>query len=194
MVEDLSGIDKFIVAKVDRFGRDFAHSVALKDRLDEAGVDLVCLDPRIDFSTSVGVVVWANLTSVAQMERRNIGDRVSATSGLHRAAGKAAGGPRPYGYDRRPEGGLIVNREEAVIVRRMYGERAAGTKVMEICRGLDRDRIRTYTGARFAARTVARILRTPSIQGRWSTRARSSARAPTMRRLSIPTFGTGSAT
>jgi site-specific DNA recombinase len=157
--------DVLVIAKVDRFGRTFAHNVELKARLDEAGVALVCLEPRIDFSTPVGELVWANLSAVAQMERTNIGQRVSDTSKLHRAAGKAAGGPRPYGYRRKDGGGLAVDQAEAVIVLRLYREYVAGRSVLEIKRNLDGDGVLTGNGVRWSPKSIDRVLTNPLYRG-----------------------------
>jgi DNA invertase Pin-like site-specific DNA recombinase len=162
---DLGAIDKLLIAKVDRFGRSFSHNVALKDELDQAGVDLVFLEPRIDFSTKDGEFMWGQYSLIAQMERRSIGERVAATSKLHRAAGKAAGGPRPYGYRRRKEGGLIVDQAEAVIVLRIYREFVAGRTVVDIVRGLDADTIRTGKGAVWSPRSIDRLLKNPLYRG-----------------------------
>ena len=51
--------DRVVVAKLDRLGRNFAHLVAVKERLTAAGVQVVCLEPMVDFSTPVGKLLWS---------------------------------------------------------------------------------------------------------------------------------------
>jgi site-specific DNA recombinase len=164
---DLDSFDKLIIAKVDRFGRNFAQSVELKDRLDRAGKDLVCLDPRIDFGTNVGQLVWANLLAVAQMERANIGERVAATSELNRKAGKLQGGHETFGlrWKRDGESGIEVVRDEAPVVLRWFTEYAAGGTANSIARGLDRDGIRTRSGGKWKPQALSKRLADPKYKG-----------------------------
>jgi DNA invertase Pin-like site-specific DNA recombinase len=53
-----------------------------------------------------------------------------------RDRGKAHGGPRPYGYryvdDKNDTGQLVVVREEAIIVQRIFNEYAAGVSMTAI--------------------------------------------------------------
>ena len=51
--------DRVVVATLDRLGRNFAHLVAVKERLTAAGVQVVCLEPMVDFSTPVGKLLWS---------------------------------------------------------------------------------------------------------------------------------------
>ena len=51
--------DHVVVANLDRLGRNFAHLVAVKERLTAAGVQVVCLEPMVDFSTPVGKLLWS---------------------------------------------------------------------------------------------------------------------------------------
>lgn len=72
--------DRVVVAKLDRLGRNFAHLVAVKERLTAAGVQVVCLEPMVDFSTPVGKLLWGLLTAVAEFESDAIGARVAAVT------------------------------------------------------------------------------------------------------------------
>ena len=91
--------DRVVVAKLDRLGRNFAHLVAVKERLTAAGVQVVSLEPMVDFSTPVGKLLWALLTAVAEFESDAIGARVAAVTESRARQGKHNGGPRPLGYD-----------------------------------------------------------------------------------------------
>jgi site-specific DNA recombinase len=157
---DLSRFDVLIIGKIDRFGRSFVHNVELKGKLDDAGVDLLALDTRMNYSTSVGKLVWANLSAVAQMERENIGERVAATSRQHRAAGKLQGGHETYGYRwvRDGHAGTEVVRDEAPVVLRWFTEYAAGGTANSIAVGLKEGGIRTRSGGLFKPQAISRYL------------------------------------
>lgn len=164
---DLSRFDVLIIGKIDRFGRSFVHNVELKGQLDDAGVSLVALDTRMNYSTTVGKLVWANLSAVAQMERENIGERVAATSKQNRAAGKLQGGNETYGlrWKRDGKAGVEVVSAEAPVVLRWFTEYAAGGTANSIARGLKRDGIRTRKGNYFTPQVISRRLADPKYKG-----------------------------
>jgi hypothetical protein len=79
----------------------------------------------------------------------------------------------PYGYrriPRSPDGPahLEIFEPEAVIARRIFAERAAGTTIRQICRQLNADAVPTPTGSRsvWGTSTLGRILGNEAYIGR----------------------------
>lgn len=70
-------------------------------------------------------------------------------------SGRHAGG-RAYGYQPIPgkPGELEIVREEAEVIRRIFAEYVAGSTPREIAYGLNRDRIPSPRGGRWAASTI----------------------------------------
>ena len=86
--------------------------------------------------------------------------------GLH------AGGPDKYGYDYQlDEFGRpaplprMINEAEAVVVKRMFTEAAAGTSQKEITRRLNRDGITAKRGGKWTQGTISKLLRDPQYAG-----------------------------
>ena len=101
----LDELDVVVIPKIDRFGRNFRHSVELKGQLEDAGVGLVAMDLDMDFTTGVGTLIWANMSAVAQMASQAIGERISYVTEANAAKGKFPGSRfAPYGYRRRDGG------------------------------------------------------------------------------------------
>ena len=157
--------DRVVVAKLDRLGRNFAHLVAVKERLTAAGVQVVCLEPMVDFSTPVGKLLWALLTAVAEFESDAIGARVAAVTESRARQGKHNGGPRPLGYDYAPDGGLIVNEAEAAIVRRIFHEYVGGKKQQVMQREFNDEGLTSKEGKRWHQGTISKILGSPLYKG-----------------------------
>lgn len=168
-----------VIPKLDRLGRSFTRMADVKARLDAAGVRIVCLDPTIDFGTPTGLLVWANLTAVAEFEREAIGERVAAVSATRAAAGKYPGGPSPYGYRRRdvtpegaPTGLLVPDPATASIVRRIYAAAAAGVPQRRLQRELNAEGVPSPWGAKWEQGTIRRILEKAVYKGHVEVKGR----------------------
>lgn len=92
----------------------------------------------------------------------------SVRKGLRRRVrdrGGALGGPRPYGYRRTDDGLVLIPAEAEIIRARIYGEAIGGSSQMSTARRLNRDGIRTSTGAKWTQTGVRTILRNPLYMG-----------------------------
>ena len=140
--------DALVVAKLDRLSRsvpDFGH--ILEDARRQ-GWGVVVLDPNIDTTSANGELVLNVLISVAQWERRIIGERTKAALSVVRervkAEGKSLGRPRAIPDD---------------IVARIVREAGEGKSARAIARDLTGDRVPTAQGAeRWTHQTVQNVI------------------------------------
>jgi len=135
-------IDYVVTPKIDRLGRNARHNLDLFERFDSAGVILCSPDGREHTDRFVRTLESA----IAEREHENISERVRAVTPAKRARGSYNGGPRPYGYDYAGNGDLVVNVDEAVIVRRLFTEYLAGTPLRTIARSLNEEGVRGPLG------------------------------------------------
>jgi site-specific DNA recombinase len=84
-------------------------------------------------------------------------EAVRAGMKRRREAGKHNGGRRPYGY-RLLNGELLIDEDEALVVRRIFFEFDAGRSVKQIARDLDAENVPTAYGGRWRTSTVGQIL------------------------------------
>jgi DNA invertase Pin-like site-specific DNA recombinase len=82
-----------IVAKLDRLSRSVGDFADILDRANTHGWSLVALDLGVDTSTPTGELVANVMISVAQWERRIIGQRTKEALAERRAAGVRLGRP-----------------------------------------------------------------------------------------------------
>lgn len=88
--------DVLIVAALDRLGRRTSEVLALIEDLERRGVILKSVREGVDYSTIAGRLVTQILVSVAEMERRLIGERTKIALEARRKAGVKLGGPAKY--------------------------------------------------------------------------------------------------
>lgn len=136
--------DVLIVAKLDRVSRSVADFAGVLELAKRRGWSLVAIDLGVDTSTSAGELVANVMASVAQWERRVIGERTSAALRAKVARGEAVGRPRTL-----PADSLVRLREL----------RAEGETYAAIADTLNAEAVPTAHGGRWHATTVARILR-----------------------------------
>ena len=122
--------------RLDRLSRASEHTARFFKLATHAEAELYALDSgfldaiRSGFSSTMAAAFLENL---AFKMRRGLGGRI--------AAGKSAGG-LSYGYARGEETGtLVIDEDEAVIVRRIFREYIAGKSPLKIAAGLNADLI-----------------------------------------------------
>ena len=116
-----SRIDTIVVYKIDRLSRSLLDFARLVEDLEQHHVSLVSVTQQMDTSTSIGRLSLHVVLSFAQYEREVIAERIRDKMRAARRRGKYLGGVPPLGYDvDRPNKRLVVNDEEAVLVRYIF--------------------------------------------------------------------------
>ena len=112
-------VDYVLVFKLSRFGRNVADVLSSMQKMQDYGVNLICVEDGIDSSKDAGKLMISVLSAVAEIERENI--LVQTMEGRKQKAreGKWNGGFAPYGYQ-LVNGELIIAEDEAEIIRIIY--------------------------------------------------------------------------
>jgi DNA invertase Pin-like site-specific DNA recombinase len=82
-----------MVAKLDRLSRSLLDFAAIADRARSKGWALMALDLNLDTSTAAGELIANVMASVAQWERRAIGQRTRDALAIKKAEGVRLGRP-----------------------------------------------------------------------------------------------------
>lgn len=133
-----------LVYKLDRFCRnvsDFHHYTKI---LESHGCRLISISQNIDTSTPVGRLLRNILADFAQFESEMIGERIRDNKVANAKRGRWNGGHAPYGY-KVVEKRLVINEEEAVVVRLIFNLRAQGWGILAITKELN---VRGYKARR----------------------------------------------
>ena len=121
IVSQRDDISYVLVFKLSRFGRNAADVLNSLQKIQDYGVNLICVEDGIDSSKESGKLTITVLSAVAEIERDNI--LVQTMEGRKQKAreGKWNGGIAPYGYqlDSR-KAMLTVDEDEAKIVKKIF--------------------------------------------------------------------------
>ena len=113
------GVSFVLVFKLSRFGRNAADVLTSLQRMQDYGVNLICVEDGIDSSKDAGKLMISVLSAVAEIERENI--LVQTMEGRRQKAreGRWNGGFAPYGY-KLENGELLIEPDEAEVVKIIF--------------------------------------------------------------------------
>ncbi len=112
-------VEYVLVFKLSRFGRNAADVLNSLQRMQDYGVNLICVEDGIDSSKDSGKLMISVLSAVAEIERENI--LVQTMEGRRQKAreGRWNGGFAPYGY-KLENGKLKIADDEVEVIQIIY--------------------------------------------------------------------------
>lgn len=134
--------DVLVVAKLDRLSRSVMDFAAIMETAKGEGWSIRVIDMDVDMTTSMGELVANIMISLAQWERRVIGERTKAALDAVRARGTRVG--RKSGVD-----------EETLRLIRLLRE--SGNSWRRVADTLEAEGVPTGQGGRWHAATVRRL-------------------------------------
>ncbi len=138
-----------IIKSIRQFARSTLDCLIYVRILKEKGIGVYFEKENIDTMDSKEEVLLTILSSLAQDESRSISE--NSRWGIVRRfqQGKVRVNHKKFmGYDKDENGELIINEEQAKIVRRIFKEYLEGKSADKIAEGLTKDGIPTVTGKR----------------------------------------------
>lgn len=169
MIADaLDGKIELIVTKsVSRFARNTVDSLTTIRKLKEKGVEVYFEKESIWTFDSKGELLLTIMSSLAQEESRSISENVTWSVRKRFADGRVS---VPYsiflGYDKGPDGNLVINPEEAKIVVLIYQMFMGGKSPASIAKYLTEQGIPTPGGkTEWQSSTVKSILTNEKYKG-----------------------------
>ena len=169
MVEDaLAGkIDLILTKSLSRFARNTVDTLKTIRALKEKNVEVYFEKEDISTLDSKGEFLITLMSSLAQEESRSISENVAWGKRKRFADGKFS---MPYkhflGYDRGADGTMVINEEQAEVIRLIYLLYLEGRTLGDITRVLQAAGIKTPTGKeKWAISVIESILRNEKYYG-----------------------------
>ena len=169
MIQDaLNGkIDLVVTKSVSRFARNTVDSLTTVRQLKEKGIEIYFEKENIWTLDSKGELLITIMSSLAQEESRSISENVTWGQRKRFADGKVT---VPFGhflgYDRGEDGNLILNPNEAVIIKRIYSMFLQGMTPYGIAKQLTTEGILSPGKKdKWNAGTIKRILTNEKYKG-----------------------------
>lgn len=150
-------VQYIVMAKTDRLARDINLYHVFKWKLSQLGLDI--LSASEDWSAQdrlTGIILETFLSLVAEIEKENIKQRMSGGRKQKAKHGGYAGGQAPMGY-KVFNGRLVVDEEEAKVVRFIFEHKFAGDTMLGTMKALNEAGYTTRRGKPFVISTVQSI-------------------------------------
>lgn len=160
-------IDLIVTKSVSRFARNTVDSLTTIRQLKEKGVEVYFEKENIWTFDGKGELLLTIMSSLAQEESRSISENCTWGQRKRLADGKVSVAySRFLGYDKGRDGNLVINPEEAKIVRHIFSLFLDGMTYRGIAAALDREGIRTPGGkTKWGSSTVKSILSNEKYKG-----------------------------
>ncbi|MEG3071762.1 MAG: recombinase family protein [Candidatus Syntrophopropionicum ammoniitolerans] len=171
MIEDAKAgkFDYIITKSISRFARNTLDCLTYVRMLKnlEKPIGIFFDKENLDSLDSRSDLLLAIIASISEEESKTISANVcwGVTKRFSQGIPHI---PTTYflGYDEDEEGNLIINEEEAKIVRRIYRELLEGKGTGLIAKGLTRDKVKTARGnIKWTSDSVLKILRNEKFAG-----------------------------
>lgn len=162
------GFDILLVHKLDRFARDRYDSAVYKRELKKNGVTVYSVLENLD-NTPESIMLEAVLEGMSEYYSQNLAREVM--KGMRETAlqGKHTGGRPPLGYAVDPvTKKLVIDEDEAEIVRLIFSMCAEGYTYSAILDALRERGMRTRSGIDFCKNSLHDLLINPKYRGTYS--------------------------
>ena len=160
-------IDLIITKSVSRFARNTVDSLTTVRKLKEKGVEVYFEKENIWTLDAKGELLITIMSSLAQEESRSISENTTWGQRKRFADGKVS---VPYshflGYERGPDGNLVINPEQAESVRLIYSLFLSGLSLHSVASEMTKRGIKTPAGKdKWSQTTVKSILTNEKYKG-----------------------------
>ena len=148
--------DVLVVYSLSRLARSTRDTLAIAERMEKVGADLVSLSERIDTSGASGKMMFRMLAVLAEFERELISER-TVNALRHKRLTGFVYGHVPFGYNREGDR-LEPAPDELAVIDRMREMREEGYSLQGLSRWLNKEQVPTKQGGKWYAATVKCVL------------------------------------
>ena len=160
-------VDLVLTKSISRFARNTRDCLHYARHLKSLGIPVIFEKEGINTMEASGELLFTILSSLAQEESRNISENTRWGIRSRFQQGIPHINTTGFlGYDKDEAGHLIVNQEQAKVVRRIFQDFLEGWQPSEIARKLNAEKVPGVHGEpHWAAVSVLRILRNEKYKG-----------------------------
>lgn len=171
-------INTILVTELSRLSRSVTDFLNFIKELEDQGCDFICLQYDFDTTSPAGKVFMTIIMALAQFERELTAERIKNNFYARALRGLSNGGTPFLGYDRDSlnPGKLVINSNEALIVKNIFDLYLEGETLAEIVKTLNSRGLRnkswiskarkTCGGQKFNTDSIWRILTNYAYMGK----------------------------
>lgn len=157
-------IDYIIVKSISRFSRNTVDSIETVRKLCEKGIYIFFEKENIDTGKMEGELLLSILSSLAESESHSIAENTKWSMQKRFQNGTFKISYPPYGYD-NIDGKMVINKEQADIVRFVFDELLAGKSSSAIAKELNEVGVQTKRGSKWTSGVIAQMIRNEKYKG-----------------------------
>lgn len=149
MIEDCEAgkIDMILTKSISRFSRNTVDCLKYTRQLKALNIAVFFEKENINTLDAKGEVLMTIMAALAQQESESLSANVRLGIQYRNQQGKVQVNHNWFlGYTKDEEGNLVIDEEQAEIVRRIYREYLEGQSLLQIKRGLEKDGIKNGAG------------------------------------------------
>ncbi len=150
-------IDFIITKSISRFARNTTDCLELVRKLIEVGIFIYFEKEEINTQSMESELMLTILSSLAESESVSIAENTKWSIQKRFRNGTYKISTPPYGYD-NVDGEMVINKEQAEIVKWMFAEVLGGKGSHKIAQELNERNVPTPKGGKWRATTVRGIL------------------------------------
>ena len=163
MIEDCEAgtIDMIITKSISRFARNTLDCLKYIRQLKDKNIPVFFEKEAINTMDAKGEVLITIMTSLAQQESQSLSQNVKLGLQFRYQNGQVQVNHNHFlGYTKDEEGNLVIDPEQAEVVKRIYRKYLEGYSMDKIAKGLEADGILTGAGkTKWWTSTINKILR-----------------------------------
>jgi site-specific DNA recombinase len=160
------GIDLIITKSVSRFARNTVTVLKVARELKELGIGIFFEEQNINTLSGDGEMMLAVLSSFAQEESRSMSENNKWSMKKKFERGEVMlNTTRFMGYDKDEYGDLVINQEQAEIVRRIFEMYLGGMGVFKIAAQLNSESLPSLMGGKWHEGTIRGMLTNEKYKG-----------------------------
>lgn len=154
-------IDMIITKSISRFARNTLDCLKYIRMLKDKNIPVFFEKESINTMDAKGEVLLTIMASLAQQESQSLSQNVKMGLQFRYQNGQVQVNHNHFlGYTKDREGNLVIDPEQAEVVKRIYREYLEGSSMDKIAKGLEKDDILTGAGKKkWWTSTINKILR-----------------------------------
>jgi len=159
-------VDLIITKSISRFARNTAIVLEIVRELKDKGIDIRFEKENISTLSGDGEFMLTVLSSFSEEESRSISENVKWIHRKKFECGELCINTNRFlGYDKDENGDLVINQEEAKVIKIIFEEYLKGKGAFTIAKKLNNKCIVTDTGNKWDEYTVRYILKNEKYKG-----------------------------
>ena len=159
-------IDLIITKSISRFARNTTIVLEVARELKDMGVEIFFEKENISSRSGDGELMLTVLSSFAQEESKNVSENLKWRYRRKFERGEIViNTTRFLGYDKNKQGDLVINSDQAKIVRRIFSDYIGGKGSFVIAKELNAEGVRTVARGSWYSSTVLSIIKNEKYKG-----------------------------